>query len=353
MPKKPSTAIFVGRFQPLHVAHQATIAKALEECHSVIVCVGSAFKAPDTKNPFPYEYRKQMIHDCFPDEYEKGQLRVIPLRDHLYSNFHWIAELQRRVEAEIQSLNDHYNMPLYEKVVFFGRDKDASSSYLRWFDWPFVDSEIKIDGGFIHATTYRDDYLSSGANMDPHLPVPVRMVMGAFALTEDYRKLRDDYHVLQNYKRAWKDSPYPPIFTTVDAVVTKVGHILLVERKDAPGKGLLALPGGFVNANETLRSGVLRELLEETSLRVQVDFLESRTPDIGVVFDAPGRSLRGRTITHAYRIDLDDGKPNLPTVAGGDDAAKALWVSLNELHNMETRMFEDHLHIINKLVNSG
>jgi len=63
------------------------------------------------------------------------------------------------------------------------------------------------------------------------------------------------------------------------------------------------------------------------------------------VFDAPGRSLRGRTVTHAFYIDLAPGP--LPKVKGQDDAAKAKWFTLAEFEKMEEVMFEDHFHIVN------
>jgi bifunctional NMN adenylyltransferase/nudix hydrolase len=68
----------------------------------------------------------------------------------------------------------------------------------------------------------------------------------------------------------------------------------------------------------------------------------------GVVFDHPGRSLRGRTITHAFLFDLDraDKKPGLPRVKGADDAVEAKWIPIAELLKMSDQIFEDHLSII-------
>jgi bifunctional NMN adenylyltransferase/nudix hydrolase len=135
------------------------------------------------------------------------------------------------------------------------------------------------------------------------------------------------------------------MFITVDAVVVQSGHILLIERKAQPGKGLMALPGGFLDANETLKSAVIRELREETRIKVPAPVLAGSITKTQV-FDDPYRSARGRTVTHAYLIELKGDK--LPKVKGGDDAAHAFWVPFAEVK--PEMMFEDHFHIIQALV---
>jgi bifunctional NMN adenylyltransferase/nudix hydrolase len=101
-------------------------------------------------------------------------------------------------------------------------------------------------------------------------------------------------------------------FVTADAVVVQSGHILLVERGRAPGKGLLALPGGFVNPEERIRDAAIRELREETSIsdgkgQIPPAMLASFIEDARTrVFDAPNRSLRGRIITHAFLFRLPE-----------------------------------------------
>jgi len=139
---------------------------------------------------------------------------------------------------------------------------------------------------------------------------------------------------------------FPPTFVTTDAVVTALGHLLVVRRGNALGKGKLALPGGFLAPNITLKENMLKELKEETDIKVPKQILESSIVD-SKVFDYPHRSLRGRTITHAFHVHL---KPNLedglPKVKGGDDAEKAFWLSISDFLRMEEEMFEDHGEIV-------
>ena len=152
---------------------------------------------------------------------------------------------------------------------------------------------------------------------------------------------------LEKYKEMWNSSPFPPVFVTVDAVVIKSGHVLVVRRRGYPGKGLLALPGGFINESEFLVDACVRELKEETQIKLPKDELKKRIIDQHV-FDHPGRSLRGRTITHAFCFDL--GKGDLPKVKGDDDAEKAFWMPLRDVFTQEEKFFEDHCHILSYFV---
>jgi bifunctional NMN adenylyltransferase/nudix hydrolase len=162
--------------------------------------------------------------------------------------------------------------------------------------------------------------------------------------TESFTRLKEEYNYLQDYKACWAVAPYPVTFVTADAVVIKSGHVLVVKRGGNPGKGLVALPGGFVNQNESLDAACLRELKEETKIKVSTDKLIAAR-QANHVFDHPQRSLRGRTITHAYLFDL--GKEgNLPTVKGSDDAEEAFWMPIGDVYSNETAFFEDHRSII-------
>jgi bifunctional NMN adenylyltransferase/nudix hydrolase len=161
---------------------------------------------------------------------------------------------------------------------------------------------------------------------------------------DEYERLCREHEHIKNYKKQWSVAPYPPTFVTTDAVVIQSGHVLLVRRKSAPGEGLWALPGGFLEQDESIDAGLLRELRQETGLKVPEPVLLGSVK-ARRVFDHPGRSLRGRTITHAALIELSHGK--LPKVKGLDDADKACWFTLAQFEHMEEQMFEDHFHIVN------
>ena len=116
---------------------------------------------------------------------------------------------------------------------------------------------------------------------------------------------------------------YPRPSVTADCVVmTREAEpkVLLIERGDEPFKGCWAFPGGFMNMDETTEQCAIRELEEETGLRV------SEVHQIGA-YSKVDRDPRGRTVSVAYLAIVE--KPI--AVTGQDDAAKAEWWPLSDL----------------------
>lgn len=132
---------------------------------------------------------------------------------------------------------------------------------------------------------------------------------------------------------------YPRPALTVDALVLTGKHgerrILLIRRAREPFKNLWALPGGFVDMEETLCHAVCRELEEETGISLK-EMEQFR------VFDAIGRDPRHRTISVVFYKWLPDPFP----VKGGDDASEAAWFSLTELPSLAF----DHGEIIGEFL---
>ena len=117
---------------------------------------------------------------------------------------------------------------------------------------------------------------------------------------------------------------YPRAALTVDAIVfAKKGSnasVLLIERGREPFKNKWALPGGFIEMDETLETACKRELLEETGLKVD-KMTQFKT------YDAIDRDPRHRTISVVYFAELNE----IQKVKGGDDASRAEWFSVSEL----------------------
>ena len=116
---------------------------------------------------------------------------------------------------------------------------------------------------------------------------------------------------------------YPRPAVTADCIViTKEAEpkVLLIQRGDQPFRGCWAFPGGFMNMDETTEQCAIRELEEETGLRV------SEVYQIGA-YSTVDRDPRGRTVSVAYLAIVE--KPI--AVTGQDDAAKAQWFPLSDL----------------------
>ena len=119
---------------------------------------------------------------------------------------------------------------------------------------------------------------------------------------------------------------YPRPAVTADCVViTREAEpkVLLIQRGNMPFKGGWAFPGGFMSMDETTEQCAIRELEEETGLRV------SKIQQIGA-YSKVDRDPRGRTVTVAYLAVVDEPI----AVTGLDDAAKAEWWPLSDLPHL-------------------
>ena len=330
--------VFIGRFQPFHNGHKAVIDAALEQAKEVVVVVGSSFAARNIRNPFTFQERKAMIEAVFPTD----RVKVVPVSDYPYDDNKWVNAIQKIVDETIPHAQD---------VGLIGHSKDSTSYYLNIF--PRWKNHVEVpDVGGINATNIRKALFGNGDfGVLDHMPVATRHEMNKVILAGSngrgyWDTLYNEYEMVKKYKEAWKAAPFPPTFMTVDAVVVQSGHILLVKRGDMPGKGLWALPGGFLNQEETMLDGAIRELKEETKIKVPVPVLKGSIKE-SKTFDAPNRSSRGRTITQAFLIDLGVGE--LPKVKGADDAEKAFWVPFKDVK--QEKFFEDHYFLLDYFLN--
>ncbi len=328
--------IFIGRFQPFHTGHESVIRKALELSDKVIVLIGSAYQPRTVRNPWDFNERESLMRLAFSQE-ENRRILAFPLLDQTYNNQRWIKSVQQLVSGVV-----HNKIASSPKVGLIGHQKDSSSEYLTLF--PQWEREEVENYENISSTDIRELYFDNG-ELSSSLNSNVAIALEKFKTTKAYEEVQNEFHFVKKYKSAWDNAPYTPMFITVDAVVVQSGHILMIERKAQPGKGLMALPGGFLDANETLKSAVIRELREETRIKVPAPVLAGSITKTQV-FDDPYRSARGRTVTHAYLIELKGDK--LPKVKGGDDASKAFWVPFAEVK--PELMFEDHFHIVQAMV---
>lgn len=335
MSYKYDYAVFIGRFQPFHIGHYQVAQEALRLSENLIFVIGSHDKPRDFRNPFTTPERINIIKSTgLPED----RIHFAPQTDHMYNDEKWIASIQ----ASVQTIIHRKFVPGPIKICIIGFDKDHSSYYLKKFpQWDLVQIEPKHK---IDATTIREALIIKDTcnSFDVKLE-SWRLILETF--TPIRTRLLEEYEYIKRYKEEWGKGP----FVTVDAVVTQAGHILLIERGKEYGEGQWALPGGFVGPDETLLEATLRELREETKLKVPKPVLVGSIAKEHT-YDNPHRSNRSRIISHAYHFRLNDMDDGLPKVKGSDDAQKAWWCPLSEFAGSRHKMFEDHFDIIEHML---
>jgi 8-oxo-dGTP diphosphatase len=126
--------------------------------------------------------------------------------------------------------------------------------------------------------------------------------------------------------KEYNPKEYPPFGVAVDLCIFTIRNgafsILLIERGDFPDKGKWALPGGFVNIDESAEDAASRELLEETGLEIFSGHLEQLK-----TYSKPNRDPRMRVISVAHVAFA----PNIPDPVAGSDAANARWWAIEDL----------------------
>jgi bifunctional NMN adenylyltransferase/nudix hydrolase len=337
MSKKYDTLVLIGRFQPFHTAHLLLAGRATALADKLIFICGSANQPRTYKNPFTFSERRAMIYEA-----TRGlniQVAIEPNPDTIYNDQAWAIRVQALVARHTQS---------GDRIGIIGHRKDPSSFYLDMFpQWGFEEVELLEP---LDATDIRSLFFKRDVNMNfirNVVPQTTLNFLEQFRTTPEYEQIIREREFVANYKKQYASLPYPPIFSTADAVVIQSGHVLMVRRRAEPGKGLWALPGGYVNANtdKSVEAAMLRELREETQIKVPAPVLKGSIVR-SKVFDAIDRSPRGRIITHAFHIQLPDGE--LPKVKGSDDAEKARWVPIAEVKSEDC--FEDHWEILQHFV---
>lgn len=333
MSKKYDTLVLIGRFQPFHNAHLEIIKRSTALCDKLIVITGSAAQPRTYKNPFTSQEREQMIKAA-----TSGlalQIIVESNIDTMYNDQAWAVRVQGIVQR---------NTKAGDKIAIIGHKKDESSFYLDMFpQWGYENVE-EIEP--LSAVNIRDLFFNWAFNSNfikNVVPQSTYDFLMNFRRTEEFAQIIREREFLIEHNKQYASLKYPPIFSTADSVVICSGHVLMIKRRAEPGRGLWALPGGYVNAytDKTVLDAAIRELREETMIKVPAPVLRGSIVD-NRVFDAVDRSPRGRIITHCFKIQLPDGE--LPKVKGSDDAEKARWVPIAEVQSDEC--FEDHYDMV-------
>ncbi|MFC5847709.1 ADP-ribose pyrophosphatase [Deinococcus petrolearius] len=283
-------AVYIGRFQPPHRAHVDTMLSALERHARLLVLPGSADLARSVKNPWSAPERVRMIRAALAGAgADLRRVRFAPLPDEFDAAL-WAAGVRVAVGTP--------------DAVLVGCEKDATSSYLRWFPEWEADSAPVTPG--LNATDLRRAYFTG--EPVPDLPDAVWAALGAFRQTRTFRRLRAEYTAVQAERSRLAGATLP--LREVRHCHVAGGHVWLRRRTGPIGRGLWELPGRWLDLGESPPPGAR-------------------------VFGHPSRSLVLPGVAHVLLSD------------GGGEAVPLAWALARP-----RQFFEDHHVILRRLLGS-
>ena len=172
--------VFIGRFQPSHLAHMQTIEIALQQSHYVVLALGSAQMERNIKNPFLAIEREQMILSNFSLD-EQKRIKFVHVVD-VYNDEKWVKQVKSLVNGVIEPNS---------KVGLIGHFKDESSYYLKLFpEWIMVELDSLKDS--ISATPMREAYYR-GEIQTEFFPVGTIQFLDEFQKTRIYQQLQQRF----------------------------------------------------------------------------------------------------------------------------------------------------------------
>ncbi|VAW74157.1 Nicotinamide-nucleotide adenylyltransferase, NadM family / ADP-ribose pyrophosphatase [hydrothermal vent metagenome] len=361
-------AVYIGRFQPFHLGHMHCVTEALQNAEKLIIVIGSTNQARSFRNPWSFEERQQMMVESL-SRSQLSRIIFVGIEDSFYEPGQWRTEVRRLVADSITS-DRHGKRKSNASVLITGHFRDNTSQYLRQFmEWKYISVN---DYQSIHATTIRnswfDAFREGGQGKESVSMTSAREISDRkkrqqqwiesnqstlsanglqwlinFSTLEQATKIIEEAQYIKEYRAHVSQLRWPVVLVTTDAVLIQNRQVLMVKRRGFPGKGLWALPGGFVDQDERIEDALFRELKEETGVNLSSHEL-NQCQLATHVFDDPDRSSRGRTITHAsvYQLpDMFDHK-----LQAGDDASEVCWFDLNSLIEIRDQIFEDHYQIV-------
>ena len=327
--------VLIDDFAIFHDGYLDLIEEAIKSTDKLLVFIKASESSLDIKHPFTAEEREVMICSALLDKYPDATVHVFYMPDMVYEPCRWSYYIKELIEDNTQADSS---------IVIFDCNNDKE---LKRLGYPIVNFKLPVDTQSILERIYESKTFSFPFFRD-FIPESVIDNIISF-LTEERREiLLKEFEFVKKYRTSWATAPYPPIFVTVDSMVVSEGGILVIRRGGDPGKGKIALPGGFLNQDEFIKDACIRELIEETSINLSVDDLSKSICDSGV-FDYPFRSTRGRTITHAFVFKFD----KRPQVFPADDAASLEWMSFEDIDANIREFYEDHYQIITCLLNKN
>lgn len=292
------TALYIGRFQPFHNGHKDAIEQMANapDVARIIIGIGSAQFHDYLDNPFTVDERAEMIKRSL--QIEKPY-KIVPIKD-IHDFPKWVPFVER-ICPKFDVL---YSGNTLVKRLFSERGYEA-----RDLNFNFTRS-----GTDIRIMMFEED---KWQNFVPE---------GTADVIND-EKVRGVERLLELHNRHLRFA------VTSDIILQNAdGRFVFIRRKAEPYKGMLALPGGYVEpGKETTLQAAIREAQEEIGVEII-------NPQFLGVYDKPQRDPRGPCITHVFYAREYQGE-----LKAGDDAASLILLRRDEIN--EPLAF-DHMQIV-------
>lgn len=366
--KKYLQTMVIMRGQVLTNGHCNLILNAIKEGEETLIILGTHNSPRTIKNPFTCEEREKMIRRWLRTMTMDDTVKFAYLED-FQDDEDWILELGKIV---FKNTPDNYVREEDRALFTSSKDNDGElrNSWAKGLVkvvnvLPITSNTSKT----INATDARNylfsqlpDYKSKCKALqklhnDGIINITVSSSLLEWFIDNDYGKdLYDEYQECINYEERYgKGSAH----LTSDALVvvrkehkTEFGTLhypeyMLIKRGGKVGKNLLAISGGFVDNDETFEDAAIRELEEETGLKLSKDKITHR-----IVADSPNRDPRARIVSIVHVFDVTEHE--LKNVKAGDDASEIVFKTFENIKKSE--LFSDHYDTIkmyhNQLINN-
>ncbi len=337
--KKYRYAVVIQRCQIYHKGHEKLTQKALEVADEVLFVIGSSFQARSAKDPFNASERSSMVLSTLPGD-DRERITFLPVRDY-YDDTLWSRDVNAQVSGQCG--------PGDSIALIRLKKDDLSCCQDNFPQWPIevTDSSFNADTAFLRRLYFEvNDADVAVTLMSVYVSPSVAQYLKEWRSLPEYQLIAAEHAQIERDRKTYGDRPS----VSVNALVTCNGYVLLGKRKHHPGKGLWAIPGGYLGNKESLLACAIRKLKKETLLDIANEELKKALVD-AKLFSHPGRSSRGRDISQIHYFYLGDHI--LPSVAETDDLASVNWVSLEKIPDMESLFFGDHFSAICSLALPG
>jgi bifunctional NMN adenylyltransferase/nudix hydrolase len=338
--------VLIGRFQGYHYHHHEHLRRAALDNDVLVVIVGSPNVRKSIKNPWSVTERMEVIYDNVQYDPELASSRVVLRTVPNHPNDAVWADSVR------QTVNQFVTPKSENIVTLYGCDKDASTFYLGLFpEWEkaLLPQTDGFDATKLRTEWFRNKQIVS-ANLATNPYVPSATI-DWLSRREFNENLQGEWDYYQKEAVTFGNYPFPETlsFNCGDSVLVCHNKVLMIRRKANPGKGCLALPGGFKNRDERFFDAAVRELYEETKIDIPYTHL-MRCLVKSQLFDDPSRSLGIPRNTLAAYFDVSKYYMDieLPLTQASDDAAEVEWVPVDGIL-YRTDVYDDHAVIIYQL----